>query len=76
MNCLAFVITFKCFNEKVYKSKLVVSYTGKDASQTNVEMLREDIREIVNIPNKEMIFGVLREAPHTSMAASRFEYNT
>ena len=52
----SFCYYIKSFNEKVYKSKKV-SYTGEDDSQKLVEMLCEDMKDIANIPNKEMIFG-------------------
>ena len=51
-----FCYYIKCFDDGVYKPKLV-TYTGKDVAQKFVEMLEEDIREIINIKKKEMIFG-------------------
>ena len=51
----SFCYYIKCFDDKVYKPK-IVSYTGEDAAQKFVEMLEEDIREITNILEKEMIF--------------------
>ena len=51
----SFCYYIKCFDDKVYKPKLV-SYTGEDVVQKFVEMLEEDIREITSIPEKEMIF--------------------
>ena len=52
----SFCYYIECFDDKVYPPKLV-SYIGKDAAQKFVEMLEKDIREIANIPDKEMIFG-------------------
>ena len=52
---LSFCYFIKCFDDGVYKPKLV-TYTGKDAAQKFVEMLEEDIRGIINIKKKEMIF--------------------
>ena len=52
----SFCYYIKCFDNEVYKPKLV-SYTGGDAAQKFVEILEEDIKIITNIPEKEMIFG-------------------
>ena len=52
----SFCYYIKCFDDEVYKPKLV-SYTGKDAAQKFVEMLEEDVREITNVSKREMIFG-------------------
>ena len=52
----SFCYYIKCFDDKVYKPK-IVSYTGEDNAQKFVEMLAEDIREITSIPQKEMIFN-------------------
>ena len=52
----SFCYYIKCFDDKVYKPKLV-SYTGEDAAQKFVKMLEEDIKIITNIPKKKMIFG-------------------
>ena len=52
----SFCYYIKCFDDKVYKPKLV-SYTGEDAAQKFVNMLEKDIREITSIPDKKMIFG-------------------
>ena len=52
----SFCYYIKCFDDKVYKPK-IVSYTGKDAAQKFVEMLEEDIKIIANIPEKKIIFG-------------------
>ena len=52
----SFCYYIKCFDDEVYKPKLV-SYTGDDAAQKFVEMLEEDIKIITNIPEKKMIFG-------------------
>ena len=52
----SFCYYIKCFDDEVYKPKLV-SYTGEDAAQKFVEMLEKDIREITSIPEKKMIFG-------------------
>ena len=52
----SFCYYIKCFDDEVYKPKLV-TYTGEDAAQKFVEMLEEDIRIIANIPEKKMIFG-------------------
>ena len=52
----SFCYYIKCFDDEVYKPKLV-SYTGGDAEQKFVEMLEEHIKIIVNIPKKKMIFG-------------------
>ena len=53
----SFCYCIKCFDDKVYKPK-IVSYTGEDAAQKFVEMLAGDIREITSIPEKEIIFNV------------------
>ena len=53
---ISFCYYIKCFDDEVYKPKLV-SYTGEDAAQKFVEMLEEDIKIITNIPGKKMIFG-------------------
>ena len=53
----SFCYYIKCFDDKVYKPK-IVSYTGEDAAQKFVEMLEKDIKEITSIPEKEMIFNV------------------
>ena len=52
----SFCYYIKCFDNEIYKPELV-SYTGEDAAQKFVEMLKEHIREITRIPYKEMIFG-------------------
>ena len=52
----SFCYYIKCFDDKIYKPKLV-SYTGEDAAQKFVEMLEKDIKIITNIPEKLMIFG-------------------
>ena len=52
----SFCYFIKCFDDEVYESKLV-SYTGEDAAQKFVEMLEKDIRKIIDIPKKGMIFG-------------------
>ena len=52
----SFCYYIKCFDDEVYKPKLV-SYTGEDAAQKFVEMLEEDIKIITNIPKKKIIFG-------------------
>ena len=52
----SFCYYIKCFDDEVYKPKLV-SYTGEDAAQKFVEMLEEDIKIIANIPEKKIIFG-------------------
>ena len=52
----SFCYYIKCFDDEVYKPKLV-SYTGEDAAQKFVEMLEEDIKIITNIPEKKIIFG-------------------
>ena len=51
----SFCYYIKCIDDRVYELKLV-SYTGEDAAQKNVEMLEEDIREIISILEK-MTFG-------------------
>ena len=51
----SFCYYIKCFDDKVYEPELV-SYTGEDAAQKFVEMLKGDIREITSIPQKKMIF--------------------
>ena len=55
----SFCYYIKCFDDKVYKPK-IVSHTGEDAAQKFVEMLEEDIKIIANIPEKKMIFGKRR----------------
>ena len=52
----SFCYYIKCFDDEVYKPKLV-SYTGEDAAQKFVVMLEEDIKIIANIPEKKIIFG-------------------
>ena len=52
----SFCYSIKCFDDEVYESKLV-SYTGEDVAQKFVKMLERDIREIVSIPDKKIIFG-------------------
>ena len=52
----SFCYYIKCFDDEVYKPKLV-SYTGEDAAQKFVKMLEEDIKIITNIPEKKIIFG-------------------
>ena len=52
----SFCYYIKCFDDEIYEPKLV-SYTGEDAAQKFVEMLEEDIKIIINIPEKKMIFG-------------------
>ena len=51
----SFCYYIKCFDDKVYKPK-IVTYTGEDAAKKFVEMLEEDIKIIANIPEKKMIF--------------------
>ena len=52
----SFCYYIKCLDDGVYEPKLV-SYTGEDAAQKFVDMLEGDIREIISIPDKKMIFG-------------------
>ena len=52
----SFCYYIKCFDDEVYKPKLV-TYTGEDAAQKFVGMLEKDIREITSISDKKMIFG-------------------
>ena len=52
----SFCCYIKCFEDEVYKPKLV-SYMGEDAAQKFVQMLEEDIKIITNIPEKKIIFG-------------------
>ena len=52
----SFCYYIKCFDDEVYKPKLV-SYTGENAAQKFVDILEEDIKIIANIPKKKMIFG-------------------
>ena len=52
----SFCYLIKCFDDEVYEPKLV-SYTGEDVPQKLVYMLEEDIREITNMPAKNLIFG-------------------
>ena len=56
----SFCYYIKCFDDEVYKPKKV-SYTGDDAAWKFVEMLKEDIKIITNIPEKKMIFGKEKE---------------
>ena len=51
----SFCYYIKCFDNEVYKPKLV-SYMGEDAAQKFVEMFEEDIKIITNIPGKKIIF--------------------
>ena len=53
----SFCYYIKCFDDEVYKPKLV-SYTGEDAAQKFVEMLEKDIKIITNIPEKKVIFKI------------------
>ena len=53
---ISFSYYIKCFDDTVYKPVLR-TYTGRDAEQKFVEMLEEDIKIIVNIPEVDMIFG-------------------
>ena len=53
----SFCYYIKCFDDKVYKPK-IVSHTGEDAAQKFVDMLEKDIKEITSIPEKEMIFKI------------------
>ena len=53
----SFCYYIKCFDDKVYKPK-IVSHSGEDAAQKFVDMLEKDIKEITSIPEKEMIFNV------------------
>ena len=52
----SFCYYIKCFDDEVYKPKLV-SFMGEDAAQKFVKMLEENIREITSIPEKKMMFG-------------------
>ena len=52
----SFCYYIKCFDNGVYKPKLV-NYTGEAAAQKFVDVLEEDIIEITNIPQKKMLFG-------------------
>ena len=61
---ISFCYYIKCFDDEVYKPKLV-SYTGEDAAQKFVEMLEEDIKIIANIPEKKMIFGKQKKSDLT-----------
>ena len=53
----SFCYYIKCFDDEIYQPKLI-SYTGVDAAQKFVEMLKEDIKIITNIPEKKMIFKI------------------
>ena len=53
---ISFSYYIKSFDDNVYKSKLR-KYTGEDAMEKFVEWIEEDVKEIVNIPDVEMIFG-------------------
>ena len=52
----SFCYYIKCFNDEVYKPK-IVSHTREGAAQKFVELLEEDIRKLYSIPNMKMIFG-------------------
>ena len=56
----SFCYYIKCFDDEVYKPKLV-SYTGEDAAQKFVKMLEEDIKIISNIPEKKIIFNIQKQ---------------
>ena len=53
---ISFSYYIKCFDDNVFKPRLR-SYTGEDAMQTFVEWLKNDVKEIANIPEVDMIFG-------------------
>ena len=53
---ISFSYYIKCFDDNVYKPKLI-KYTGEDAMEKFVEWIEKDVKEIVNIPASEMIFG-------------------
>ena len=54
---ISFSYYIKSFNDNVYESKLR-KYTGEDAMEKFVEWIEEDVKEIANIPDVEMIFGL------------------
>ena len=53
---ISFSYYIKSFDDNVYESKLR-KYTGKDAMKKFVEWIEDDVKEIVNIPDVEIIFG-------------------
>ena len=54
---ISFSYYIKSFDDNVYKSKLR-KYTGEDAMEKFVEWIEDDVKEIANIPDVEMIFGL------------------
>ena len=54
---ISFSYYIKSFDDNVYESKLR-KYTGEDAMEKFVEWIEEDVKEIANIPDVEMIFGL------------------
>ena len=54
---ISFSYYIKSFDDNVYKSKLRM-YTGEDAMKKFVDCIEEDVKDIVNIPDVEMIFGL------------------
>ena len=54
---ISFSYYIKSFDDNVYESKLR-KYTGEDAMEKFVEWIEEDVKEIANIPEVEIIFGL------------------
>ena len=54
---ISFSYYIKSFDDNVYESKLR-KYTGEDAMEKFVEWIEEDVKDIANIPDVEMIFGL------------------
>ena len=54
---ISFSYYIKSFDDNVYESKLR-KYTGEDAMEKFVEWIEDDVKEIANIPDVEMIFGL------------------
>ena len=54
---ISFSYYIKSFDDNVHESKLR-KYTGEDAMEKFVEWIEDDVKEIANIPDVEMIFGL------------------
>ena len=54
---ISFSYYIKSFDDNVYESKLR-KYKGKDAMEKFVEWIEEDVKDIANISDVEMIFGL------------------
>ena len=54
---ISFSYYIKSFDDNVYESKLR-KYTGEDAMEKFVEWIEDNVKEIANIPDVEIIFGL------------------